>query len=383
MTRPENPYHRLAHLVEQAQAGDRAAFEEAYRLTAQAQFFTITAKTNAEAAPDLLQEVYLIAWQNIAKIRPRSFVGYLNTVTRNVCLRYYERGSHPRETAMASEGLEAAEQPEKRETEGQHVADPAAVTATRDEHRRLARALRDELDDREREVVLMRFYQDMRIDDIAENLGMSASTVKRTISRALDKLRANLGVLPLGIFPELLRQTVENPLAAGVAPKAAEQRKRPLEGAVRAVAALSVIGVLGCIGLAAATYAAVHGPQVIEETPVPAAESAQAEAAPEAPAADTTAPELLEMRTEQGFALLCFADESGVASVQLTDAEGSAWRPESTEGIDGRADAALYRFRVPNGTYTVAATDGVGNTATGDIVIDIPSDDPGPYDPAA
>ncbi len=95
--RETDPYEHLAHLVAQAQTGDRNAFEEAYRLTAQAQFFSIAAKTNAEVAPDLLQEVYLTVWKNIAKIRPRSFVGYLNTVTHNVCLRHYERTSRPRE----------------------------------------------------------------------------------------------------------------------------------------------------------------------------------------------------------------------------------------------------------------------------------------------
>lgn len=383
MARKANSYEHLARLIEQAQTGDRNAFDEAYRLTAQAQFFALLAKTNADAAPDLLQEVYLIAWKNIAKIRPRSFVGYLNAVTRNVCLRYYERTNRPHETAMATESLEAAERPEKREGEHEHVADPAIVTNTRDEHRRLARALREELDDREREVVLMRFYQDMRIDDIAENLEISTSTVKRIVNRALDKLRAKLGMLPLAAFPELLRQTVESPLADGAAPKPLPQRRRPLDRTVHAVAAISVVGVLGCVGFAAAAHTAAHEPQVIEEAPVPAAESIEAEAAHQAPASDTTAPELLEMRSEQGCSLLSFADESGVADVQLTGSDGSIWRAEAVEEVDGRADAALYRFSVPSGTYVVTAIDFAGNVATGEIVVDLPPDAPGPYDPIA
>lgn len=149
--RETDPYEHLAHLVAQAQTGDRNAFEEAYRLTAQAQFFSIAAKTNAEVAPDLLQEVYLTAWKNIAKIRPRSFVGYLNTVTHNVCLRHYERTSRPREIPAPADDLEAAERNEKHEARAEHTADPAIITNTRDEQALLARALREVLDDRERD----------------------------------------------------------------------------------------------------------------------------------------------------------------------------------------------------------------------------------------
>ena len=43
-----------------AQAGNRAAFEELYRRTAQAQFYLIAAKIGYEAAADVLQEQYLI-----------------------------------------------------------------------------------------------------------------------------------------------------------------------------------------------------------------------------------------------------------------------------------------------------------------------------------
>lgn len=378
--RETNPYERLADLVAQAQAGNRRAFEEAYRLTAQAQFFSIAAKTSMEVAPDLLQEVYLIAWKNIAKIRPRSFVGYLNTVTRNVCLRHYERTSRPRETPAPAADLEAAERDEKRETRAEHTTDPALITNTRDEHAHLARAMREELDDREREVILMRFYQDMRIDDIAENLEVSESTVKRTIKRALGKLRNKLGVLPFGIpFPELLRRAVEHPLADGVPPKPCERRHHALDRAVRAVAAISVAGVVGCVGFAAAAHGAAHEPQVIEEVPVPAAESIEVAAEP----ADTTAPTLLEMSSEQGMSLLVFADESGMADVRLTAEDGTVHQAVGMEDSPAHPNAVVYRFSVPSGTYAVVATDVVGNTATGEVVIDIPPVDPEPYVAAA
>ena len=80
-------YISLARLVRRAQAGERGAFDELYARTAQVQYFALVGKVGREAADDLLQELYLIAWENIASVRPRSFVGYLNATARNLCLR--------------------------------------------------------------------------------------------------------------------------------------------------------------------------------------------------------------------------------------------------------------------------------------------------------
>ena len=404
--RETDPYEHLAHLVAQAQTGD---FEEAYRLTAQAQFFSIAAKTNAEVAPDLLQEVYLTVWKNIAKIRPRSFVGYLNTVTHNVCLRHYERTSRPREIPAPADDLEAAERDEKHEARAEHTADPAIITNTRDEQALLARALREVLDDREREAVLLRFYQEMRIDDIAAAMELSPSTVKRTLRRALGKLRASLGDLPRGgAFIVLLADAVEEPLATGVAPRPRPARLRPIDGAVRAAAAVSALVVVGCLGAAFTMERPAFGPsEVIEETPVPAADAVE----PAAPA-DTAGPRLTAMTTEHGATVVTLADDSGIGDVRLNGTVHQPVAMEASEGAEGGADGMaggatdggtddesettsglgaaesgvrdaaaegsgiICRFDVPSGTYTLTATDLCGNIAEGTVTISLPPAEP-------
>lgn len=370
-----NPYDKLAALVVRAQAGDAEAFRELYRRTAQAQYFNISAKVGTEAAADILQEVYLIAWQNIADIRPQYFVGYLHAVGQTACRRYYERGSHPRETTLAHDDLTAAEQTITGARLIDESADPAATAIAHDEHARLAQALREVLDDREREVIVLRFYQDMRIDDIAEALGISPSTVKRDIRHALAKLRAELGDLARGAaFPVLLAAAVEDPLARDVLPRPRAARTTGVDWAVRAVAAVSVLAIMGCLGAAfTMERPALVETVVVEEAAAPVQEL---EAAPEIPT-DTTAPELLSTATERGLTAFTLSDESGIGDVRLTAEDGTAYQPVSAEANSESANSAIvYRFDVPSGTYTLTATDIYSNTAEGAITITLPPEEP-------
>lgn len=63
----------------------------------------------------------------------------------------------------------------------------ADTDARLDLQRRLGR-----LSPRERACVVLRYYEDLKVDDIAEQLGISAGTVKRYLSDALAKLAVEL-----------------------------------------------------------------------------------------------------------------------------------------------------------------------------------------------
>lgn len=69
--------------------------------------------------------------------------------------------------------------------------DLASVAAERD--RTLRAVLR--LPIRRRAVVVLRFYDDLSEQQIAEVLGISVGTVKSQLSRALEQLRADIGTL--------------------------------------------------------------------------------------------------------------------------------------------------------------------------------------------
>ncbi|MCI8424042.1 MAG: sigma-70 family RNA polymerase sigma factor [Adlercreutzia sp.] len=372
MRNDDRSYKHLAHLVKRAQQGDAEAFRELYERTAQAQYFNVAAKVGYATADDILQEAYLVAWKNLADIRPRAFIGYVRRVADTLCLQYFERGSHPRETSTDTDDFAVMDTSAKLHGSDPDKGDPAPEVGRRDATRRLAQALREELDERERETLLLRFYQDMKIDEIAETLEVSPSTVKRTIRGALDKLREKLGVLPTGVvFAAALQRAVEDPLATGVSPKPAPSRASWADRAVPAVAALAVIGAIGCVAVAAGLPREAPAAPV-DESQVTAEPAPDPTLAPEA--GDTAAPELASMVTERGGAVLAFTDESAVAEVRLTDEAGATYTPAEADTAD--PTHPVFRFQVPSGTYQLRATDAVGNAASGEITVTLPPEEP-------
>lgn len=372
----------LARLVEESQNGNREAFEELYRRTAQAQFYLMAHRVGYEAANDLLQELYLIAWRNIQKIRPFAVLGYLGSVGRNLCRRHVEHAAAAqRSVPLDVDALEASgSNDEAAGAPALHDAnaDPANLVAAADEHVRLARALREELTDFERTCVVMRYYQGAKIDEIAEVLDSSRNTVKRTLSRALMTLRTKMGLAPWGALglSGALPQVVEERMAAG-----ARALERPRGGWSLATGAvgLAAVGVTaGAIAFAVlapmppASPTADVEPVTIEEAGVPASQAA---------GTDTEPPVLKSVTVEGNTTVLRLFDASGVRDVRCTSPDGTVHRAVSHEADPGNSSGSLWRFDLPTGIYEAWAVDASGNEATGQIAVEIYPDEPPPYEP--
>lgn len=381
MARNQRDREALAQLVMRAQAGDRAAFEELYRRTAQAQFYLIAAKIGYEAAADVLQEQYLIVWRNIQDVKPTAVLGYLGSVGRNLCRQHLERISGPRRTVpLDADALEGADDaPDEVATALYDTSvDPANVVTAADERARLARALRDELTDFERTCVVMRYYQGAKIDEIAEALESSRNTVKRTLSRALLTLRTKMGLAPWGALglSGALADAVESRMAAGA--RALERRRPWLSLATGAVGAATVGVTAGAIAFAVMAPPAAPAPEpesvTIEEAAVPAASSAEI---------DTAAPHLESVRVEDNLTVLRFTDESGVRDVWCVGADGTEHRAVSHEPHPSDPPCSTWRFDLATGTYEAHALDNEGNEAVGEITTEIYPADPAPWQPEA
>lgn len=83
-----------------------------------------------------------------------------------------------------------------------YIADPDAGSpgeGARDNHRRLSQVkravlqvVREQLTPRQRQIVLLYFFEGRNIPQIARDLGVNKSTVSRTLRRALHNLREHL-----------------------------------------------------------------------------------------------------------------------------------------------------------------------------------------------
>jgi RNA polymerase sigma factor (sigma-70 family) len=139
-------------------------------------YATLLTGGDRAAAQDLVQDA-------IVKVFGRMRAGFTPDVAeayvRRTILTLYVDGFRRRRGWAAVRHLVAAPD-----------AGPAPHTAA--EHLDLRAALRD-LAPQERAVVVLRFYEDLTVPDVADRMGLAEGTVKRYLSNALHRLGARLG----------------------------------------------------------------------------------------------------------------------------------------------------------------------------------------------
>lgn len=418
-------YDELARLTARAQSGNAEAFNALYEKTAPILRLAIASKVGFAEADDILQEVYLVAWRNVDKIDPRSVVAYLNTTARNLCSNHLRRQTRDRSflDPTGNEGDNGA----AAQTATEHGANPADILAARDVSQRLREALVRDLDDQERNALLLRYFLNLKNAEVADQLGVSERTVKRIIARALSTLRHKLAFIPVGAdlaaalaaaphsaalagssvaggadaaaaggtmgattgAPLGTEAASASPLSAtapgnaSAAPAAGSSADCPSDGTSaeqpantdghwrrthQMAAAAAVVAVLG-IGLAAATL------------PAPPSDEPSAPDAPETQATEVF-PACESTGTAEGFTWVrVAAGTHPIDRVWCTDAQGSIHLPlpaddtpaplaSSTTAPDERdAASTTYVFDLPSGSYELHATDTAGNESHGPLEV--------------
>ena len=133
---------------------------------------------NRQDAHDIAQQVMLRAWQAIDRFEGRSaFRTWLYAIATNQCLTYAVK----RMRYVQVEHIERLIDLHLEGTASSAVEQLAVNQA-------VAVAL-DELSDTSREVLWLRFFQDLSLEDIAATLAISLSAAKMRLYRALDQFR--------------------------------------------------------------------------------------------------------------------------------------------------------------------------------------------------
>ncbi len=137
-------------------------------------------------AEDVFQQTWLRAAERISRYDPsRPFAPWLFAVARNLALDHLRR--------YQPEGLDDAdERPDARSISGGATeGDPLASLAMREKRERLASAL-GLLPAHDREVLVLRFEEDLALHDVASVLDVPLPTAKARLYRALTRLRERL-----------------------------------------------------------------------------------------------------------------------------------------------------------------------------------------------
>lgn len=171
---------RLAH----AAVKDEAAFSELYDYFFPRVYQYILGKTKDDALSDeLVSDTFMRMYRHLSEYDPTrgAFSTWLFRIAQNVVNKYYGKKEHALR-APWDENFDAAA-PE-------HEA-PEKQTLTKERNEELRNAI-EKLAERDRKILEMTYWLNMKSNEIGEVLGMAPSSVRVALKQARDRLRVLL-----------------------------------------------------------------------------------------------------------------------------------------------------------------------------------------------
>jgi RNA polymerase sigma factor (sigma-70 family) len=175
------------HLVRDALAGDREAFEEIVRRfvsPVEATAYAITG--DPDKSEDITQEAFVAAWQRLRQLEhPEKLRAWLCAIARNIARQSLR--SAPRDPLHATIALDSA-------PESATVADlpSAAEVAMEKERRRLAWQAIEGIPEDYRLPLVLYYREGQSVREVAAALDLSEDTVRQRLSRARGMVRTEV-----------------------------------------------------------------------------------------------------------------------------------------------------------------------------------------------
>ena len=169
--------------VEKAKQGDQQAKEVLYTETCQHMFFLAKSIVKSdEEAMDIIHDSYICVFQKLDNIKNLSgFKSYLRTTVANRCKNYLKKKKPLYLSDMTEDGTEL----ELEDTDG---VIPGELVGNEDVIECVRRVV-ESLPEEQRMCVILRYYDEMSLQEIADTLEVSLGTVKSRLSRASKKMR--------------------------------------------------------------------------------------------------------------------------------------------------------------------------------------------------
>lgn len=134
---------------------------------------------NVEDVRDVVQEAFVIAYCDLDQLEaPGKFGAWIRGILVNRCCKVLDKRTS---TQRFLERLPNTVE----------IPDPAGELVVKENVCQVLRAL-DTLDELRREIVVLYYFQDLKVDGIAQLVNRPAGTIKRILAEARDKLREEL-----------------------------------------------------------------------------------------------------------------------------------------------------------------------------------------------
>ena len=175
-------------LMELAGAGEEKAFEQLVERHQRLVVGTVGRMLGSGSdAEDIGQQVFVRVWKNAKRYEPRAkFTTWLLKITRNLVFNELRRRSRHPQVPLQAEADE-----EERPLKDEHAVAPDASLLEHELQEAVDAAIAN-LPETQRIAVILRRYEELSYEEIAEALDQSVSAVKSLLFRARTELRQSL-----------------------------------------------------------------------------------------------------------------------------------------------------------------------------------------------
>lgn len=140
--------------------------------------FCIYQLHDADMAFDITQETFLRFIKNADSLASKNLKGYLLTIARNLCVDYWNGCKREQTTDFSTQNDDAGHDSRAALSEYEQVENNLILTD-----------LLSKLPAEQREIVILRYYNDLKLGEISKILGVNLSTVKSRLRLGIQRLR--------------------------------------------------------------------------------------------------------------------------------------------------------------------------------------------------
>ncbi len=183
----------LTEAVKSAQNGDSKAIELLFKeFNQQIYYSALLIVKNEETAKDITQETFITVINKIGELqKPESFPSWVKKIAQSKCSDFYKRKEIIHETTVSTDDEDDVDVfGNIEEDDSEFIPDKAL---DKEDLKRIIFDILNELPDVQRAAIVMRYYEDMSVKEIAEIQGVTEGTVmsrlnygRKAIAKAVE-----------------------------------------------------------------------------------------------------------------------------------------------------------------------------------------------------